>query len=241
MIEVVTTNANPTNKAQLIREYVAANPTVAAKDVANNLGVNLQYVYTVMYKVKAKTKVKKHRKVTKKLGRPRKVTEASENLKRLVDEYKQAKATKKDGDWRNLALASTGIPFYEDSVTHTTPKRMAELAYEAGMGKAQVDKYWKAVGEVQKAALSPERIAELSAQAAKPKLRIQGTQADPVNHPAHYKVGGIETIDFIEAKKLGYNLGNVVKYITRSDHKGNRKQDLEKALWYLNRELSTMS
>jgi hypothetical protein len=63
--------------------------------------------------------------------------------------------------------------------------------------------------------------------------------ADPVNHPAHYKAGGIETIDFIEAKKLGYNLGNVVKYITRADLKGNRKQDLEKALWYLNREITT--
>lgn len=63
--------------------------------------------------------------------------------------------------------------------------------------------------------------------------------SDPVNHPAHYKVGGIETIDFIEAKKLNYNLGNAVKYITRADHKGNRKQDLEKALWYINRELRT--
>ena len=60
---------------------------------------------------------------------------------------------------------------------------------------------------------------------------------DPVNHPAHYKVGGIETIDFIEAKGLNYNMGNAVKYITRADHKGNRKQDLEKAVWYLNREL----
>ena len=63
-------------------------------------------------------------------------------------------------------------------------------------------------------------------------------KADPVNHPAHYKTGGIETIDFIEAKKLGYNLGNVVKYITRADHKGNRKQDLQKALWYLEREIN---
>lgn len=62
-------------------------------------------------------------------------------------------------------------------------------------------------------------------------------EADPVNHPAHYKVGGIETIDFIEAKRLNYNMGNAVKYITRADHKGNRKQDLEKAIWYLKREL----
>jgi hypothetical protein len=65
-------------------------------------------------------------------------------------------------------------------------------------------------------------------------------KSDPVNHPAHYKYGGIETIDFIEAKELGYNLGNVVKYVTRADHKGNRKEDLEKALWYLTREINSI-
>lgn len=69
------------------------------------------------------------------------------------------------------------------------------------------------------------------------QIEMHEPEADPVNHPAHYKVGGIETIDFIEAKRLNYNLGNAVKYITRADHKGNRKQDLEKAIWYLRREL----
>lgn len=62
--------------------------------------------------------------------------------------------------------------------------------------------------------------------------------ADNVNHPAHYKVGGIETIDFIEAKQLSYHLGNVVKYIARADSKGNREEDLLKARWYLNREIA---
>ena len=62
-------------------------------------------------------------------------------------------------------------------------------------------------------------------------------QPDPVNNPVHYTTGGIETIDFIEAKKLGYNLGNVVKYITRADHKGNKLEDLRKAQWYLSREI----
>ena len=60
---------------------------------------------------------------------------------------------------------------------------------------------------------------------------------DNVNHPAHYKTGGIETIDFIEAKGLNYRLGNVVKYITRADHKGDRLENLKKAQWYLNREI----
>ena len=63
---------------------------------------------------------------------------------------------------------------------------------------------------------------------------------DKVNHPSHYKIGGIETIDFIEAKNLGYNLGNVVKYITRADYKGNKLEDLKKAQWYLNRAVSNL-
>ena len=64
---------------------------------------------------------------------------------------------------------------------------------------------------------------------------------DMVNSPNHYKVGGIETIDFIEAKNLGYHLGNAIKYISRADHKGARIQDLEKAKWYLDREIKRLS
>ena len=64
---------------------------------------------------------------------------------------------------------------------------------------------------------------------------------DMVNHPPHYKAGGIETIDFIEAKGFGYNLGNVVKYISRADHKGSHYEDLLKARWYLNREIAKFS
>ena len=67
------------------------------------------------------------------------------------------------------------------------------------------------------------------------------TTTDNVNHPAHYKVGGIETIDFIEAKKLNYNIGNVVKYLTRAEHKGNTLEDLNKARWYLNREIASLT
>lgn len=69
---------------------------------------------------------------------------------------------------------------------------------------------------------------------------IKKEMLDNVNHPSHYKVGGIETIDFIEAKSLNYNLGNVVKYITRADHKSNKLEDLKKAQWYLNREVSNL-
>ena len=61
---------------------------------------------------------------------------------------------------------------------------------------------------------------------------------DPVNHPPHYKSGGIETIDFIEAKDLNYRLGNVVKYVSRAGRKNSDPvEDLQKAAWYLNREI----
>lgn len=60
-----------------------------------------------------------------------------------------------------------------------------------------------------------------------------------INHPKHYQgKGGIEAIDVIEAFKLGFNLGNTVKYILRAGHKDDsRFQDLNKALWYLKREI----
>jgi len=72
------------------------------------------------------------------------------------------------------------------------------------------------------------------------KDRMKQVAKDNVNHPEHYKTGGIETIDFIEAKSLGYHLGNVVKYVTRADHKGNRLEDLKKAQWYLNRAVANL-
>jgi hypothetical protein len=58
--------------------------------------------------------------------------------------------------------------------------------------------------------------------------------SDPVNHPDHYTRGGIETIDFITAKGLSYELGNVVKYVSRAQFKGKEHEDLKKAQWYLN-------
>lgn len=62
---------------------------------------------------------------------------------------------------------------------------------------------------------------------------------DLVNHPPHYKAGGVETIDFIEAKDLNYRLGNVVKYVSRAGRKDTDPvQDLEKAAWYLQREIA---
>ena len=60
---------------------------------------------------------------------------------------------------------------------------------------------------------------------------------DPVNRPAHYTShpSGVECITV--AEHFGFNLGNVLKYIWRAEEKGAPLQDLEKAAWYLNREI----
>lgn len=67
----------------------------------------------------------------------------------------------------------------------------------------------------------------------------QREQLQAVDHPAHY--GGAdntyEAIKVIEAWELGFNLGNVIKYISRAGKKGSKLEDLKKAQWYLNREI----
>lgn len=63
---------------------------------------------------------------------------------------------------------------------------------------------------------------------------------DMINNPPHYTTGGIEVIDFIEAKGLGYHLGNVIKYVTRAGMKGNKLEDLRKAQWYIDRAIDNL-
>lgn len=72
------------------------------------------------------------------------------------------------------------------------------------------------------------------------KKRKEKLFGDMVNSPAHYTYGGVETIDFIEAKQLDYHCGNVIKYVSRAGRKGERLEDLRKARWYLDRAISRL-
>jgi len=166
-------------KAAQVRSYVAANPKAKPAEVAKEIGVGLQYVYTVLWNAKKKAGVKK------------KATLTLPKIKKAMAEHKKVMDDTIKGWKTTLTLPKTPT----QGVTHNVP--------------VQIDMF------------EPEF-------------------DDLVNHPAHYKVGGIETIDFIEAKKLGYNLGNVVKYLTRADHKGNKLEDLRKAQWYLTREIGAL-
>jgi hypothetical protein len=154
-------------KAAQVRNYVAKNPKAKPAEVAEAIGVGLQYVYTVLWNAKKKAGVK-----------AKKTTLTLPKIKKGMAEHKKIMDETIKG-WKTLSITSSNTPM-------------------------QIEMF------------------------------------DPVDHPAHYKVGGIETIDFIEAKKLNYNIGNVVKYLTRADHKGNRMEDLRKAQWYLTREISAL-
>ena len=66
--------------------------------------------------------------------------------------------------------------------------------------------------------------------------------SDTVNHPSYYTDGKIEVIEYIEDKKLGYCLGNAIKYISRAGKKDKAKEieDLRKADWYINRRIQEL-
>ncbi len=76
-----------------------------------------------------------------------------------------------------------------------------------------------------------------------PPVPVDPVPIETVNHPTHY--GGAddpyEAIKVIEAWKLGFNLGNTVKYISRAEKKGSALEDLKKAAWYLAREIENRS
>jgi len=97
-------------------------------------------------------------------------------------------------------------------------------------GKKKPSKIMKAVEKTNK------EVGKLFSQAYKKY------QADLVNNPPHYTAGGIDFIDFAEAKGLTENayLFNVVKYVVRAGKKADVDpvQDLEKAEYYLKREIA---
>lgn len=60
-----------------------------------------------------------------------------------------------------------------------------------------------------------------------------------VNHPDHYNIGDIETIDYLESLGIAedFCIGNAIKYLSRYKHKDDELEDLEKAQWYLTRAI----
>ena len=86
----------------------------------------------------------------------------------------------------------------------------------------------------------PEKLKNITVPKKKAKLSSASSH-DPVNHPKHYTEhpSGVECIQITE--HMGFNLGNALKYIWRADLKNNAIEDLQKAVWYINREIEKRS
>lgn len=97
---------------------------------------------------------------------------------------------------------------------------------------------WEPAGELKEVGIIDAPVA-VEIKQKRVKVRLLD---DPVNSPAHYTYGGIETIDYIRAKLtpeefIGYLKGSVIKYTSRAGKKAELVQDLEKAQWYMNRQI----
>lgn len=78
-----------------------------------------------------------------------------------------------------------------------------------------------------------------------PEPPCEDDGCDNVNHPSYYNMGGIETIDAIQAWGFGegFNRGNAIKYIARAGRKDpeTELEDLRKARWYINEEIQRLN
>jgi len=165
-----------------------------------------------------------------------------------AEQVRAYQAKNPDASAIQVAKACKTNPAYVYAIRHSdkkesvkTPKKDWNTVMLATSKKAVLEKLKELpLTSARKAEIERKIEADHIFEMTKGRDRVEMIEppADNVNHPAHYKVGGIETIDFIEAKGLNYHLGNVVKYITRADTKGNREEDLLKARWYLNREIA---
>ena len=156
-------------------------------------------------------------------------------MKKLTNTTKVLRFVQKNPNAKAKEVAkATGVSI--NSVYQTIYRRKKDMALTMSASPAVLLKYPPKRGRPAK----PKTFFATSSKSILDKTSSKADVKDNVNHPAHYKTGGIETIDFIEAKSLNYNLGNVVKYLTRADHKGNKIEDLKKAQWYLNREVSNL-
>jgi transposase-like protein len=203
---------NPTLREAVT--YCAAHPEELVKDVAKKFGVSLHSLYTLRYKqrVAAGTVGTPKAKAKEKQNTPKKTREEILKMAWAARSAKCAAAR----EAKAQAKAAQKAEWKQGAIV------TSNKAYPLGR---DAEGY---------------QLIELNGRVARMLSNRVVPEADNVNHPAHYKTGGIETIDFIEAKQLTYNLGNVVKYVSRADHKGNRLEDLEKAAWYLAREIQNL-
>ena len=100
--------------------------------------------------------------------------------------------------------------------------------------------------ELMASVTAPAKVEVIRHPITKKKAKLSSPSShDPVNHPEHYTSGGIETIDYMQAKLtpeefIGYLKGNIIKYTSRAGKKVNMVEDYAKAQWYMNRLMKVL-
>jgi len=148
-----------------------------------------------------------------------------QKIRNYIKDHPDAKA-------KAIAEALNTTIQYVYSAMHQERKKLKASATPDSLVKVQ----GVTMSQDDKANLTDEQMRRIVFNATKPKIRMQGS-IDDVNHPPHYKIGGIETIDMIKAKLTpeefrGYLKGNVVKYLTRAGYKDDAGKDVDKMVWY---------
>jgi hypothetical protein len=246
-------------KSDRIRRLLAKG--LSAVEIAKRLKVKASYVHTVKWLDK-KANAKKKAQVERSHD-PKVVKAEKKYLKAVKKKYlKAVKTEKPKKDPKAEAWAKNNPWFGVDEKKTAYALGLHEELVQSGVD-AKSDEYYQKIDEGMKVFGKPkitrkELLKELvpgldacfGLDKKPTKLFVQPEYKDAamkiladndlVNHPPHYKSGGIETIDFIEAKDLNYRLGNVVKYVSRAGKKmgSNPVQDLEKARFYLEREIA---
>ena len=127
------------------------------------------------------------------------------------------------------------------SWTQVTEKDIAEALEGVDLTPAErLEAGQKNNTEVMASVTAPAKVEVIKKPIVK-KTKLSSSSHDPVNHPKHYTEhpSGIECIQITE--HMGFNLGNAMKYIWRADLKHNVIEDLQKAVWYINREIEKRS
>lgn len=136
---------------------------------------------------------------------------------------------------------------YPDNLTpqeQVVAQRLVEL-WKQGESTAVVEVSWREDGDkiihtigIKRADGTVEKY-ENANQEKSMSNESETAKPDYVNHPPHYAThpSGVECVDI--AEHLSFNLGNALKYLWRAKGKGREEEDLQKCLWYLEREVRT--
>jgi hypothetical protein len=226
-------------KSDRIRRLLAKG--LSAAEIAKRLKVKASYVHTVKWldkKANAKKKAQVERSHDPKVKKAEK-----KYLKAVKKKYlKAVKTEKPKKDPKAEAWAKNNPWFGVDKKKTAYALGLHEELVRSGVD-AKSDEYYQKIDEGMKVLGKPKITRKELLKELMPGLDAcfgLDKPVDMVNKPPHYTDGGVDTLSFIEAKDLNYRLGNVVKYVSRAGKKmgSNPVQDLEKARFYLEREIA---